>query len=61
LLLSLVGESQEDEFRDGLVSLMHISVNLKKDKVFISPEEKSKQYHSAAAISERHFLYTKGK
>ena len=31
LLLSMVGVSQEEEFRDGgLVSLMHISADLKK-------------------------------
>lgn len=30
-MLSLVGEPQEEEFRDGgLVSLMHVSADLKK-------------------------------
>ena len=47
LLLNLVGETQKDEFRDGgLVSLIHISLNLKKKKhkLFIpSKTNKTKQ------------------
>lgn len=44
LLLSLIGESQEEEFRDaGLVSLMHISVDLQKGNTRYSYPHKEPQ------------------